>query len=212
MEKVKKMEKNKKIRMLFLLFVVVSLVVLSSSSYVGSLTNEGGVGINAGGPTSYPVWFKDYTGVLIVTSTFANGSGIEFADITTVVSCIETNRTFRLRIFDSDDDAYIEPDNEIGLGTKERRFSVMVHMDTNELFWTVQVTSENGLIIFAELILHYYYDPNAQYQPVDENRDLLDPEEVAKTILGIKVNMFIGGMLTSAAGVFAAIFYIRRMK
>lgn len=190
------MKKTKKTSIMILIFVF--LILISRSNSVKAITNEGTTGTNAGGPSMYTKWFDDFTGVLIVTSTFANGSGCESIDITVVVTCIEANRAFRLRIWDSDEEQFINPENEVGLGTCERRFGVNVHMDSKELTWIAMVTDETGLVFLAEVLLYFVYDIDAEYDPVipDDDDDSISAEEQQREILYVNLSYIVTISLT----------------
>jgi len=155
--------KRKQIAILILLYFT---MMIYSGTKTQAISYEGDTGDNAGGLTSYVRWFDNHSGVLIVTSNFPNNTGVDICDITIIGVCTDESTIFRLRVHDSDEDQFINPDKELGIGVKERRFSIQPHMDTNFLVWTVQAASENGLIIYAEIKLVYMYDPDTSYDPV----------------------------------------------
>ena len=171
------MKKRKKI----VLVLVSIFIVLYFTSSTQALTYVGETGINSGGLITYYQWFNDYSGVLAVTTTFANNSGMEYADVTVVAICTEADRIFRLRIYDSDMDEFVDVENEVGMGAKEKRCSVQPHMDRNNLTWIVQVTDEQAEIFFAQMTFYYVYDPDAEYKRVgEEEQDKVDVEEMKK--------------------------------
>lgn len=189
------MKKNKTISILLLIFV--SLFLLSRSNEVKAIWHEGTTGTNAGGPSIYTDWFDDYSGVLIVSSTFANGSGAEFVDITASVVCTDPNRYFRLRIWDSDAEQFIEPEKEVGLGTNERRGLAVVHMDKQQLFLKIITTDANGLAVYAEINLFFLFDEGVMYQgPITEGGESISEEEHKREILNTNLSYLVTISLT----------------
>jgi len=199
-------------RYIFLIgFIILSVLLITKANNSSALTSEGETNPDSGGLSTYIQWFDDQSGVLIVSSTFPNDSGVMVADITVVSACINPDRVFRLRVWDSDVQGYVNSENEVGIGALERRFSIMTHRDTNELFWIVYVTSENGLKIYAQINLHYLYDPDATYRPVDEDSDSISLEEHEKELQKVKTQRFIGSSLMAGAGVGLGILFVRRI-
>lgn len=175
-----------------LILVVISILLINSLNSVEAISHEGTTGANAGGPSIYTKWFQDFSGLLIVSSTFANGSGCEILDVSVIVSCINPNRAFRLRVWDSDAEQYINSENEVGLGTCERRFTVVVHMDTEELTWIAKVTDETGLIVFAEIKLYYIFAEGEFYRPVVPDEEIgYTPAEHRREVLYINISYFV---------------------
>ena len=166
---------KKKVLLLLILFLV------CFSTTASALTTEERAGVDRGGLHSYIQWFEDYSGVLIVATTHVNDSGVMAADITVTAACVNSSRNFRLRIYDSDVGEFIEADNEDGIGVKNRNFQVRVHMDSDILLWTVFVTDLSREVVYAQILLLYIYDPDAEYIPSgEEDDDSISKEEHEK--------------------------------
>lgn len=198
------MKKVKKKSILILVFTVFILVLTSTNS-VNAISYEGETNINSGGLCSYAKWFEDFSGVLIVTSTFRNASGIEFADITLMVVCRDPDTTFRLRVWDSDTESFLNSEREVGQGVYERRISVMAHKDQDKLIWIASATSENGLTLYAKITLVYFYDPEAMYEPIQRDADPLSEQdyklEILYTNIAYIVNIFLVIIFTGALAI-----------
>jgi len=192
-------------------FLIIFASFLPFTYSASAITTEGTTGTNAGGLSTYWAVLGKDEGVLIVATNFANGSGIYVADIT-VIAIFFTNQTFRLRVYDSDMQSYIQPENELGKESKQRRFSVAPHIDINALTWIAEVTNEDGSILYGSIKLFYTYDPNADYTPVDPSGEYISVEEMEAQLRKVKIERFVGSSIMAGLGVAFAIFYIRRMK
>jgi hypothetical protein len=163
-----------------LLLIVLPLLFLISFSSASALSTEEGIGVDSPGLYTYVERFADLSGALIVTTTGINNSGSDYMYITVVVICMDAERNFRLRIFDSDEDMFLEIDNENGIGAKERRWTVRPHMDKEHLIWTASVTDLSGEVIYAQLSLLYTYDESSWWRPPGEDDDVIDANELRK--------------------------------
>jgi len=203
---------NKMNKLLILTTFLITLICITSTLNTNALTYEGSTGVDAGGLSTYMAWFNDRSGVLFVTTNFVNNSGLETADITVFAGCMDSDRVIRLRIYDSDLDEYFNPHNEDGVGSKTRKFSVNPHMDAYELEWRAEVTAPEGGEILAEIVMIYYYDPEAIYEPVVDDANVIGLEEyerekfqwtakaytwVAQAMVGSIIGIFIGIKLTN---------------
>ncbi len=174
------MKKKKKL----LLIMIPILFLICFSSTASALSTEEGIGVDGAGLYTYTDRFNDLSGSLSITTTNVNNSGADYMFITVFAICMDAKRTFRLRIFDSDEETYLEPDNENGVGEKERRWTVRPHMDKPALLWTASVTDLDGEIIYAQLSLFYTYDEYADYQhPGEEDEDSMSKEKYKLEIL-----------------------------
>lgn len=147
-----------------ILVVIPLLFFICFNSTVEALSIEIGTGVTSGGLHNYMEWFKDYSGVLFVSSTFPNDSGIPYSDIVVTAGCIDEEQIFKIRIYDSDEKAYLVPENEISKGTATRKIYVEPSTDLNNLTWTAQATDESGFVIFAQITLCFTYDEDVDYR------------------------------------------------
>ncbi len=174
------MKKKKKL----FLIVVPLLFLICFSSTASALSTEEGIGVDSPGLYTYVERFADLSGALTVTTTGVNNSGSDYMYITVVVICMDAERNFRLRIFDSDEDMFLEIDNENGIGAKERRWTVRPHMDKEHLIWTASVTDLSGEVIYAQLSLLYTYDESSWWRPPgDEDEESMSEEKHKQEIL-----------------------------
>lgn len=175
-----------------ILILVPLLVLLCFSSTISALSTEVGTGVDSLGLYTYVNRFSDLSGALIVTTTGVNDSGSDYMYITVVAICMAAERNFRLRIFDSDEDMFLEPNNENGIGAKERRWEVRPHMDKEHLLWTASVTDLSGEIIFAQISLLYTYDETSRWIPPggDEGESNITPKELKLEILWVSLSYF----------------------
>lgn len=210
------MKKPQTVFMILFLLIIVSFVSKDSQA----ISRESPTGVDTGGLFTYVTLFEDRSGILIVTSNFVNDSGMEYADITTIAICfddysvdgIDYDREFRLRVYDSDLDEFIDIDNELGRGTKERRISVQPHRDAPFLLWTASVASNDGTEIFAEITLKYTYDQENPYERLFDETDtnVMQTTKHEEILKKQKIGDFIGYILFGGLGVLALVFYIRR--
>ena len=191
-----------------LLLLILFLVCFSTTA--SALTTEERAGVDRGGLHSYIQWFEDYSGVLIVATTHGNDTGVMAADITVTAACVNSSRNFRLRIYDSDVGEFVEADNEDGIGVKNRNFQVRVHMDSDILLWTVFVTDLSREVVYAQILLVYIYDEDAEYIPPGEDPDVIDPAvyEAEKRKWRIKAWAWSAQIIT---GTIIAIFLAKRL-
>ena len=201
----------KKMKKIFLVLIAL-LITFYAISSANALTYEGSTGINEGGPKIYPAWFNDDSGVLAVATLFENNSGIVYTDITVIAICVDENRAFRLRIYDSDENKYVNPEKELSIGSIERTFSVEPHIDTNELVWSAIVASEDGLTIYASITLRYVYNPDAEYERVDDTKDTIDREDHEAALKKAKTEARIANGVLGVLGVVSGIAVIRRLR
>ncbi len=175
------MKKKKKL----FLIVVPLLFLICFSSTASALSTEEGIGVDSPGLYTYVERFADLSGALTVTTTGVNNSGSDYMYITVVVICMDAERNFRLRIFDSDEDMFLEIDNENGIGAKERRWTVRPHMDKEYLIWTASVTDLSGEVIYAQLSLLYTYDDTSYWRPPGEEGEQgnITPKDLQREIL-----------------------------
>jgi hypothetical protein len=167
-----------------LLIVVPLLFLICFSSTASALSTEEGIGVDSPGLYTYVERFADLSGALTVTTTGVNNSGSDYMYITVVVICMDAEQNFRLRIFDSDEDMFLEIDNENGIGAKERRWTVRPHMDKEHLIWTASVTDLSGEVIYAQLSLLYTYDESSWWRPPgDEDEESMSEEKHKQEIL-----------------------------
>ena len=161
-----------------ILLLLPILFILCFSSTAKAMTTEEGTGPDDPGLITYSQRFDDLSGSLSVTTTAVNDSGINEAYISVFVICMDELRTFRLRVYDSDERMFIDVNNEDGIGEKERRFTVRPHMDPAEgLLWTAVATDMSGEIIYAQISLLYLYDEDAGWIPPGEEDDTISQEE-----------------------------------
>jgi len=198
---------NKKKISIFVCLFLVSIFVSSTKTY--AQTTEAPVGEGAGGVPLYYQYFEDQTGILIVAPTKANDTGASIIDITVLALC-QDNRTFRLQVYDSDQKTFISPENELGIKQKQRRFTVQPHMDALELIWQVRVTSEDGSIVYASIVLRYWYEEEADiYNPIGQS-DSISLEEYQEEVRKLKIQNAIGYTIMAVLGGLFLVFYIRR--
>jgi len=197
-----------------ILILIPILFIICFSSTASALTTEELTGVDNPGLHIYMQWFDDFSGVLSVATTATNNSGIMEAFIITSVLCTNANRTFRLRIYDSDEKMFIEAQNENGIGSAVRKFTVRTHRDTLKTVWTVYVTDISAEIFYAQISLLYLYDEDADdfYKGEDPEEQGVSQEEHDKAVKRAKLENRIAGTIMAFLGVVVAIGYIRRMK
>ena len=199
----------KKILLVIICFIFFAM--FSKTSY--AITYEGGTAANSGGLPIYSAWFSDQSGVLIIATNYANNSGVFQADITVVVLCRNENMTFKLKVYDSDLQSYIEPQNEEGVGQKQRRFGVMPSVDAEYLYWTVTVTNLLEDVVYAKLTLVYTFDADAQPQSVFDNPgDMIDIEQYKHDLRMAKLKAAVGYALWAVIGGLATVYIVRRVN
>jgi len=160
-----------------LLILIPILVIICFSSTVSAMTTEQSSGVDGLGLFDYPQRFADLSGALLVTTTSVNNSGVNEVFVVVSVICMNESRNFRLRIYDSDEKQFVDINNEDGIGAKTRKFSVRVHMDSEDLLWTAFATDMTGLIIYAEISLFYIYDADAGWTPPGEEEEGISQAE-----------------------------------
>jgi len=167
-----------------ILILIPILFIICFSSTTEALTTGESTGVDGLELFSYPQRFSDYSGALLVTTTAVNNSGIMEAYISTTVICMNESRNFRLRVYDSDNKAFIDTNDEDGIGQKERRFRVRTHIDTESLLWTVYVTDMSAEIFYAQISLYYTYDEDYEYNGPDnkEEEESISQEELEKQV------------------------------
>ena len=155
-----------------LIILPLLLLVIYFSSTANAMTTEHGTGVDKDGLHTYLLRFEDNSGALILSTQFVNDSGVDHTFVTVVAIYMDETMNFRLRIYDSDEDKFIDPQNEDGIGVKVRSCTVYPHLDKSGLLWTVYVTDMSGETIYAQLSLWYTYvegvappDPKGEEDP-----------------------------------------------
>jgi len=167
-----------------LLIVIPLLFLICFSSTASALSTEEGIGVDSPGLYTYVERFADLSGSLSITTTGVNNSGSDYMYITVVAICMDAERNFKLRIFDSDEDMFLETNNENGVGAKERRWEVRPHRDKSFLLWTASVTDIDAEIIYAQLSLFYTYDDTSYWRPPGaEEEESMSEEKHKREIL-----------------------------
>lgn len=159
-----------------LLIVLPLILIICFSSTAKAMTSEESTGVDSGLLHTYDQRFDDLSGGLTVTTTAVNNSGIMEAYVFVTVLCMNESMNFRLRIYDGDERMFIEVQNEDGIGSAARQFTVRTHMDTKELLWTAYVTDMTAEIFFAQISLFYLYDEDAEWTPPGE----VDPNSISQ--------------------------------
>ena len=197
-----------------LLILIPLLFLICFSSPVKAMTEEEGTGADDPGLIEYVQRFNDLSGYLILITEAYNTSGVKSIYITALAICDNLNRTFKLKIYDSDEQAFIEFSNENGIGIKSRRLSVTPHPDFESLTWTAFATDMTGEIIYAQISLQYFYDEEYERDESGEEdpEDTVSKEEHDKLVKQAKLENRITGAIMAVVGVAVAIGYIRRMK
>lgn len=200
------MNKRKGISLIF----VFLLVILFFSKTSEGLSIEVGTGVTSGGLHNYMAWFKDYSGVLFVSSTFPNATGIPYSDIVVTAGCIDEEQVFKLRIYDSDEKAYLKPENEISKGMATRKFYVEPSTDLNNLTWIVQATDDTGFIIFAQITLCFTYDDDVDYRTGRYEEEPLNWEKEKEKLVWRAVRWSAQIFLACIGAVFIGVALARR--
>lgn len=154
-----------------LLLIPILFLICFSSSTAKAITTEQSGGVDGLGLFDYSQRFDDLSGALLVTTTSVNNSGMNEVFIIVSVICMNESRNFRLRIYDSDVKTFIEVHNEDGIGAKTRKFSVRVHMDSENIMWSAFATDMSGEIVYAKISLFYLYDEDAGWTPPGEEEE-----------------------------------------
>ncbi|MCE7747113.1 MAG: hypothetical protein GPJ51_01860 [Candidatus Heimdallarchaeota archaeon] len=172
--------KEKKIIIAVMIAALLFYLIPSASA----ITVEENTGVDSPGLFTYSQRFADLSGSLSIATTAVNDSGMKHTYVIVSAICMDENRNFLLRIYDSDEDLFIEPNNEASIGEKFRKFTVSTHPDQTSLLWTAYITDLDAVVIYAQLSLFYFYDEGAEFVPPGEEdgEEGMSPEEV-KTLL-----------------------------
>jgi len=193
-----------------LIFLLSMFVCSAKILHSQAITTEGSVASDAGGVPVYTSFFTDQKGVLIVAPSRANDTGVLTVDITVVAVCLD-NRTFRLQIWDSDMQTFVNPENELGVRQKQRRFTFTPSADAQYTIFMARLTNEDATIIYAEITLVFYFNPNADiYKPINDTSRYIDLAEHEKQIRELRIRNLVSGGINAAFGVLGLFAYIRR--
>ena len=196
------MNKKKKFYILSIFLILVLFTQLTQAILIEENISE----LHDGGVYTYYEQFEK--GLLIVTTIgFFNGSGVSIAEMIVTASLFK-NDSFRLRVYDSETGNFVEPDSELGINTKTRKFTVAPNVDTKgNIQAIISVTNEFGDIEYASICIIYYYDEDVTYVSPD-SRDYIDREiyEAEKRAMLIKSLIW---LLQSFAGAFIGLFFAR---
>lgn len=167
-----------------LLILIPLLFLICFSSPVKAMTDEEGTGADDPGIIEYVQRFNDLSGYLILMTEAYNTSGVKSIYITALAICDSLNKTFKLKIYDSDEKVFVDVNNEDGIGIKSRRFSVQPHPDFESLTWTAFVTDMTTEIIYAEISLQYFYDEEYDRDESgdEDEEDQYSEEELEKAV------------------------------
>ena len=172
-------------RMYLVIGIILTLSVFmcgAKISKVQAITSEGTNASDAGGVPVYTAFFSDQSGVLIVAPSRANDTGVLTVDITVVAVCSD-NRSFRLQVWDSDMKTFINPNNELGVKQKQRRFTFTPLRDAEYTIFQARVTNEDATISYASIELLFYFNPNADvYKPINSTSGYIALEEHQKEL------------------------------
>ena len=169
-----------------LLILIPSLLFLICfNPTVKAMSTPEGTGADDPGIIEYVQRFDDLSGVLVVMTEAHNTSGVLDIYITALVVCDDANRIFKLKIYDSDEKSFIDVNDEDGIGIKSRPFSVTPHPDFESLIWTAVATDIEGILIYAQISLQYFYDEEYDRDEAgddDEDDDSISKEEHEKAV------------------------------
>ena len=191
------------------------LLVIYFSSTANAMTTEHGTGVDKDGLHTYLLRFEDNSGALILSTQFVNDSGVDHTFVTVVAIYMDETMNFRLRIYDSDEDKFIDPQNEDGIGVKVRSCTISPHLDKAGLLWTAYVTDMSGETSYAQLSLWYTYvegvvppDPSGE----DPDSISIEEHEIEQRKLTIRAWIWgIQGTVGSFAGIFIGISITKKL-
>jgi len=191
--------------------ISIFLIVLCVSSLTSAIILEVPLDYGDGGVFDYQEIFFNERGVLSVTTVgFFNGSGVGIAEMIITANNFD-NDTFRLKIFDSEIEAYVDSTNELGLYSKTRKVIVSPNPDTvGAMFCIISVTNEPGDITYASIYLEYYYSEESYYIPPWEEDDYISLEDYQKALN--KLYWVIAQIILGAMGGGLLIWLIARKK
>lgn len=191
--------------------IVVLLTVICVSSLTSAIILEVPLDYGDGGVFDYQSVFFNQRGVLSVTTVgFFNGSGVSIAEMIISANSFD-NISFRLKIFDSEIESYVDPNNELGLYSKTRKAIVSPNVDTKgEIYCILSVTNEPGDITYASIYLEYYYSEESYYIPPWAEDDYISLEDHRKALN--KLYWAIAQIILGAIGGGLLIWLIARKK
>lgn len=193
------------------LLLGVLLTVICVSSLTSAIILEVPLDYGDGGVFDYQDVFFNERGVLSVTTVgFFNGSGVSIAEMIISANSFD-NISFRLKIFDSEIESYVDPNNELGLYSKTRKAIVSPNPDSKgAIYCIVSVTNEPGDIVYASIYLEYYYSEESYYIPPWAEDDYISLEDYRKALN--KLYWAIAQIILGAIGGGFLIWVIARKK